>query len=70
MIFSFLWLAGGKNENEELGGENGKNNGGRLHKKTGTKGLKNASFWVINSAPIRRKLIRRGKKLISKEGGG
>ena len=37
----------------------------------GGKGLKKASFGVINSLhPARRKLIRRGKKFISKEGGG
>ena len=50
----------------------------KLHKKRG-KGLKNASFGVKNSKnfrggvfrhPCRRKLIRRGKKMISKEGGG
>ena len=41
--------------------------------KNGGKGLKNASFWVINSKnfrPARRKLVRRGKKMISKKGGG
>ena len=27
----------------------GKEKGGKLHKKNGEKGLKNASFWVINS---------------------
>ena len=38
--------------------------------KNGGKGLKNASFWVIHSKNFRpaprRKLIRRGKKMISK----
>ena len=42
------WL-GKKNENEELGKKikKGKKKGGKLHEK-GEKGLKNASFWVIN----------------------
>ena len=49
--------------------------------KKGEKGLKNASFWAINSKKNsrgglsllptrRRKLICREKNLISKEGGG
>ena len=41
----------------------GKKKGGKLHKKR-RKGLKNASFWVINLkmfAPPAEKLIRRGK---------
>ena len=48
-----------------------------MYIKKGGKGLKNASFWAINSnffdAPPcrrRRKLICRGKKLISKQGVG
>ena len=52
--------------------------GGKLHK-TGEKGLKDASFWVIYSknfriragfSPARRKLIRREKKMNLKRGAG
>ena len=42
-------------------------NGGKRHKETG-KGLKNTSFLVTNSAC--RNLIRRGKNMNLKGGGG
>ena len=54
-----------------------KKNRGKLHKKTGEKALKMHLFRLLpqkNSwrglRPARRKLISRGKELISKEGGG
>ena len=61
----------GKNENEELGKKNKKGERKREenYMKKGEKGLKNASFWVINSKNF-RKLVHRGKKMISKGGGG
>ena len=49
--------------------------GGKLHRKDGEKGLKNASFWVITSKhfrppPRRPQTYSSGKKIHPKRGGG
>ena len=51
--------AGGKNEKSRFEGKKlkgGKTKEGKLHKKNGEKGLKIASFWVINSKNFRQNI--------------